>query len=272
MTMNHPPFDNLAPEIIHEIQHLETARRISKTPVRLITDRMDEEFLRGIYSRQSEYQLEMVEKLLSIVRAKKPAPNDYTLVVGLFSAVAVNPTMRVVSMIKERFLIELEKMDVIKNLKSQVVEVPDVDGPFTIDAIVANFSFDGATLPQKLKKIEHDLKKSVRNREACHLKFANGYLDYGKFKVPFYRSQGKIVEILFENRMEKRGNVSIRDGTLTSVQAMLKIANRKKDQFRDDVRRIRSKLRKASSQDIHVDVLNPDRGAGKYLMIVEYPE
>ena len=117
----------LPPELIKEVHN---------TEIEEDADYKDEErYTRAIYNKSSTYQLELVNKLLVIIKLNK---QRHYLLVGVYPG-GRHMRERDETLIKERFLIDLEKAGHLKNLYSRIVEVPDREGAFTSDAIIADF-------------------------------------------------------------------------------------------------------------------------------------
>lgn len=267
--MNRASFENLSTETIREVQELDAARRSSNETVSL-PERLNEEFLRGIYLQQSSYQLELIEKLIATISEIGTGFCGPEFVVGLYTSTAVNPTMREISRIKERYLLELDEGGLILNLATAVVEVPDIEGPFTIDAIVASFAFDAKKILPELKALKLQLENKIHKRKREKVIFADGYLSHANVKVPFTGPQGKMMAVWFKNREERENSIPFTKGKAVLVRTLLRAARRDKIEFRSDIKHIRNKLKKFPQTTVKIDIQNPEPGKSRYTMVIEY--
>jgi len=257
------PEEIIPPDLIREVQKIEPKEDVG------YTDQNNEQFMRAIYKNQSTHQLELVIRLLLVIVSANSKKEGPIFFVGLHPSGRYN-TIREETRIKERFLIELEKEGYIKNLYTRIAEVPDIEGPFTSDIIIASFQYLRSDLIKALEIKKIDLEQKIRIRIGDKIKFENESLKFDTISKPFKGGQGKMIELLFQNRKEYIGTQVIIDGQSIIVKKLKDAGGYLKGDFRSALKQCRTKLTYFNKARVNIEIKNTNRGKGLYQLIVHY--
>lgn len=259
------PKENLSPGLIGNVQEMEMAEDID------YRHEDNEKFVREIYKKQSTFQLEIVDRLLAMLSSTdlKKQANDFF--VGLYPD-GKYLRLREETAIKDRFLhMDLEGRGFIKNLYSRTADVPDVEGPFTTQIIIANFQFDHSKLEKELESLKIDLEHKIHVRTGEKLAFEKEHLEFGSVNVPFEGGQGKMMQQLLDARKEYVGAQVMTSGGTITAGRLRTVGGYQKDTFRTALRHCRAKLKRFEKAKLKVEIANTSRGKGLYQLIVHYP-
>jgi len=257
------PQETLSQSLIEEARKIELMEDIG------YDDRINEQFIRKIYQNQSMPKLEFINRLLSVIIPMR-SKNGPTFLVGLYPS-GKYFKMREETRIKESLLIDLLKQGHIRNLYSRIVDIPDAEGPFTTDAIVADFQFIKSDLINILKNEKTKLERKIRIDTGNKIKFDNGYIKFGEASKSFEGGQELMMKILFDNRQEYLGKQLLINGKSVSTAELRKAGNYDKKNFRSALKHCRAKLKFFEKEGVKIEIKNIFRGKGKYQLAVHYP-
>lgn len=249
------PQEILPKSLIEEVQKMEPALDVGYTD--------NEEFIRAIYKNQSMPKLDLVNRLLSAINSVGLEKNGPTFLVGLYPS-GKHLKVREETHIKEQFLMSLAKEGHIRNLYTRIAEVPDMEGPFTNDVMVADLQYSYTDLVKILNATKIDLEQKIRVRTGDKIKFENEILEFEDVQEPFKGGQGKIMELLFQNRREYIGTQVIIEGQSVPIKQLKDVGSYLKGDFRSALKQCRSKLKQFKKTRIKIEIKNTHRGKGLY--------
>lgn len=111
-------------------------------------------------------------------------------------------------------------------------------------------------------------KKTISKKHTPKVIFEGERLKWGNIEIPFEKGQSEVMEHVFKDRRELRGEIIIREGEPTNIKGLITLGKYgKENNFRNALAEMRKKLRE---NKVPVEISNLSKNY--YLLVIRYPE